>query len=302
MANIYDIRKSRRFDPREVKAVIVDSNRFNRSLLSEIMRTIDVLEVHQARSEKDAIRILDEKRITVMLLEWSELNEMDSLALSERIRRMHDDFSRRVPIIAASSAFTKEQLVKGRNAGIDEFLKRPCSPNDVINRLKMVIETPRPFVDSKNYIGPCRRRKNPADYHGPRRRSEDDVNAVKQVSDEERDMLDKESEIGAAVVRLKMCCSLLLVDPKVGQARAAQAFQNARAAAESQEDVAFIRALSAFSKYIGQTLSQKQMERRVMQTGMSTLEQLVILPVQYTGARMTIAQAFEDAIERKLSA
>lgn len=299
---LYDLRKPRRFDPREVKPLIIDTNRFNRNLMSEIMRTISVLNVQMARNEKEAVRLLDEHRCTIVIVEWSELNEMDVPALVRSIRRLNDDFCRRVPIIASSSSFTREQLVSGRTAGIDEFLKKPCSPNDVVNRLTMVIETPRPFVDSKTYIGPCRRRKNPADYHGPRRRSDDEVNAIKKISNKERDLIDKNSPLIGSVSRIKMCCSLLLSDARIGQERATQAFINARRIAEDVGDPAFLRALQSFEKYVERAVKADALERRVMQTGVSTLEQLVVLPTEYAGPRMTIAQAFEDAIERKIAA
>ena len=298
---LMDLRKPRRFDPREVNALILDTNRFNRNLMAEIMRTIAVVNVELARSEAHALRLLHEQRFTVILIEWSELNEMDTLGFVRSVRKMHDDHSRRLPIIASSSSFTREQLVEGRNSGIDEFLKKPCSPNDVTHRLKMVIETPRPFVDSKTYVGPCRRRKNPADYHGPRRRSCDDVNAIKRISNQEREMIDKATPLGGSVARIKMCCSLLIADQKIGLERTKQAFNSARRAALDADDEAFMRAMAAFEKYIKTGVATGTFERRVLQTGVSTLEQLVVLPAEYAGPRMTIAQAFEDAIERKIT-
>jgi hypothetical protein len=35
-----------------------------------------------------------------------------------------------------------------------------------------VIEHPRPYVRTMNFFGPCRRRRNTNEYHGPERRSE----------------------------------------------------------------------------------------------------------------------------------
>ncbi len=299
---LYDLRKPRRFDPREVKPLIIDTNRFNRNLMGEIMRTIAVVNVQAARSPKDAIRMLDEERCTVVFVEFSELNEMDPVKVTKAIRRMSEDFARRVPIIATSSQITKEQIIQGRNCGMDEFLKKPCSPNDVTQRLKMVIETPRPFVDSKTYIGPCRRRKNPADYHGARRRADDDVNAVKSISDEERAMIDKDSPLGASLVRLKMCCSLLLSDMNSGRSRVAQALSRCRQAGIGEQDKPFIQALTAFESYIARAILAKRIDRQVLQTGISTLEQLVALPREFESARQTIANALHEAIERKMAA
>ena len=52
----FDLRKARRWDPRQVSPLIVDTNRFNRNLLAEIMRTIGVMGLELARDKEDAMR------------------------------------------------------------------------------------------------------------------------------------------------------------------------------------------------------------------------------------------------------
>src|SRR5690606_38001170 len=78
---------------------------------------------------------------------------------------------RRLPIILIQGNLDRRTVTAGRDAGADELLSRPISPDALQQRLQMVIETPRPFIDSSLHIGPCRRRKNPADYHHPMRRA-----------------------------------------------------------------------------------------------------------------------------------
>lgn len=299
---MYDLRKARRYDARNVHPLIIDTNRFNRNLMGEIMRTINIVNVENAKTESDAIRLLHEKRCSVIFIEWSDLNEMDVLPVIRRIRQMNDDFVRRVPIIATSSQLTKEHLVEGRNYGVDEFLKKPCSPADVENRLRMVIETPRPFVDSKVYVGPCRRRKNPADYHGPRRRERDDVGTVKTLTDAERQLIDKSSPIALSLARLKMCCSLMQSGQQGAYDRVSQAILKARQAAIQHKDKSFMRALKAFEAYVDSAAMSNSIDREILLTGISTLEQLVVLPIKFEGARETVAHAYQDAIQRKLAA
>ena len=224
---------------------------------------------------------------------------MDALEFVRSVRGLSDDYTRRLPIIAASSSFNKEMLIEGRNAGVDEFLKKPCSPNDVIGRLRMVVETPRPFVDCKAYVGPCRRRKNPADYHGPRRRSADDMTDAKQISVAEQEMFDKDSPIGAAITRLKVCCSLLLSDRNTGLPRTQQAIVAAKEVAEDATDAALIKGLSAFDSYINWVAEGHAVDKRVIRTGINTMEQIIVLPEEYSTARETIATAFQDALHRK---
>ena len=41
----------------------------------------------------------------------------------------------------------------------------------ILSRLGSVIEHPRPFVRTKYYFGPCRRRRANEEYQGPERRA-----------------------------------------------------------------------------------------------------------------------------------
>ncbi|ACT58611.1 response regulator [Hirschia baltica] len=302
--HIEDVRKKRRYDPRNIRAVVAGSNRFNRNLMLEIMRTLGVLQVDGARCENSLFRMMDDQRSTIVFIEWSDMNDMDVVHTTQQIRKLHDDNLRRVPIIAISSQLTKEMILEGRNAGIDEFLRRPCSPADVEKRLRMVIETPRPFVDSKVYIGPCRRRKNPADYHGPRRRDRDS-SRIKDVSDAERQLVNKKSPMAVALTRLKMTCELLSSDPKGAPVRIRAALEKAMQTARQENDHAIVRTLQSFGAYIEIIIHSKgnaKDARFIINTGVTTLEQLLVLPREYDSARETVSNAFADAIQRRMAA
>ena len=47
-----------------------------------------------------------------------------------------------------------------------------------LTRLIAVIEHPRPYVRTKAYFGPCRRRRGQEEYRGPERRAMADATAV----------------------------------------------------------------------------------------------------------------------------
>lgn len=298
---LLDLRKSRTLRVRDVKALIVDSNRFNRNLMSEIMRAIDVGNVVSAGQPQSALDRLHESQCTVVFLEVSELNEMDALGFARLLREQHEDHIRRIPIIATSSQITKHTVIDGRNAAIDEFLKKPCSPNDVISRLKMVVETPRPFVESNVYVGPCRRRKNPADYHGPMRRTSDtpEVAPVKEV---EKQFIDKGAKVVEALERLKLCCTLLASKKAGASEKVNQALFEARKAAAEAKDLTLVKSVSAFENYISAVMYTDEVDIKIVTIGVSTLEQLAVLPQKYASARETVANAFQNAIQKKMVA
>ena len=56
--------------------------------------------------------------------------------------------------------------------------------------------TPRPFVDCSVYLGPCRRRKNPADYYGAKRRSGE------RVEERPTAMVDADEEAAKTPIRI----------------------------------------------------------------------------------------------------
>ena len=64
-----------------------------------------------------------------------------------------------------------ERVRAARDAGVNEFLAKPVSAKAILTRLISVIEHPRPFVRTKVYFGPDRRRHRDGGYHGPERRA-----------------------------------------------------------------------------------------------------------------------------------
>ena len=71
-----------------------------------------------------------------------------------------------------------ERVRQARDAGVNEFLAKPVSVKAIMTRLISVIEHPRPYVRTKSYFGPCRRRRGDEEYRGPERRAMAETTAV----------------------------------------------------------------------------------------------------------------------------
>ena len=63
-----------------------------------------------------------------------------------------------------------DQVREARDIGVNEFIAKPVSVKTMMQRLQAVIESPRPYVRTKGYFGPCRRRRGAEEYRGPERR------------------------------------------------------------------------------------------------------------------------------------
>jgi two-component system, chemotaxis family, chemotaxis protein CheY len=60
-----------------------------------------------------------------------------------------------------------------RDAGVTEFLAKPISAKALYQRIVNVVVSPRPFIKTKSYFGPDRRRNTTNAYIGPERRGGD---------------------------------------------------------------------------------------------------------------------------------
>ncbi len=99
---------------------------------------------------------------------------MSGLEFTREVRRNTTGMSRETPIILLAGVIDHDQLMGARQSGINEFLLKPVSAQGVLSRVEEVVLRPRKFIDSRNYVGPCRRRKEDPNYAGPWRRLTDE--------------------------------------------------------------------------------------------------------------------------------
>ena len=119
-----------------------------------------------------AWHILRESNPDVILLDWV-MEGMSGLDLIQMIRTNPQTPNPFVPVIMLTGHTHIDQVRQARDAGINEFLAKPVSVKAVMTRLTSVIEHPRPYVRTKAYFGPCRRRRVD-EYRGAERRANKD--------------------------------------------------------------------------------------------------------------------------------
>jgi len=72
-----------------------------------------------------------------------------------------------VPIIMLTGHSEKRRVIEARDTGVTEFLAKPISAKALYQRVLNVVANPRPFIKTKTYFGPCRRRNLYGTYVGP---------------------------------------------------------------------------------------------------------------------------------------
>ena len=76
----------------------------------------------------------------------------------------------------------KKHVMAARDAGVTEFLAKPLSAKALYERILNIVMNPRPFVRTKTYFGPDRRRGAASNYAGPERRKGEMADIIQQHS------------------------------------------------------------------------------------------------------------------------
>ncbi len=158
-------------DLRRITLLLVDENEQSRSFTRSICRSMHFDDILIAGSSSDALDVLRTKKVGLVLCD-SELSPMSAIDFVKKIRSNEAGWLTPsiVPIILLTSEGSPAAFIDARDAGVSDFLVRPLVMQRLMNSVNSIFLSQRPYVKSKNYIGPCRRRKQ-APFHGPERRA-----------------------------------------------------------------------------------------------------------------------------------
>jgi CheY-like chemotaxis protein len=137
--------------------LVVDDSRYARQLIKTAMQTYRLHNVVEAPDAVKAMRFLKEQPIDMILVD----KEMPVLTGTEFIRLVRKGEmgvpNPEIPIIMISGHTDLETIMEARAAGVHDFLAKPVSADALFARIRANMQSPRPFVRAKAYLGPDRR-------------------------------------------------------------------------------------------------------------------------------------------------
>jgi two-component system, chemotaxis family, chemotaxis protein CheY len=158
-----------RFD--KLRVLVVDDNQHMRKLIVAVLQAVGVRDLFEAADGEQAWKTLRDTNPDVIMLDW-QMDGMTGLEFVHLIRNSPRSPNVYIPVIMLTGHTHVEHVRQARDAGVNEFLAKPVSVKAILSRLVNVIEHPRPFIRTKTYFGPCRRRRAVTVYTGPERRKE----------------------------------------------------------------------------------------------------------------------------------
>ncbi len=163
-----------------LNVLLVDDDIHVIKIVKSLLRGFGVKQFDEAHDAAEAFEKLKHTKFDVIIVDFL-MKPLDGLDFIRLVRTAKDSTNPSVPIIMLT-AFADERRVKeARDAGANEFLCKPVTASDLYQRLLGVVQSPRPFIRSETYVGPCRRWHDEPNYKGSERRkdkAEDDPSST----------------------------------------------------------------------------------------------------------------------------
>lgn len=115
------------------KILIFEDNKLNQHLISEQLNKWNCI-TYVTENQKEGLAILKTKEIDVVLMDL-KMPEMSGFEISSSIRSLNDKKLSQIPIIALSADFTSQDKERCYEAGINDFLLKPYTLNELMIKL-----------------------------------------------------------------------------------------------------------------------------------------------------------------------
>jgi CheY-like chemotaxis protein len=157
--------------PQDVEILVVDDHESMRAILGVLLRAFGFVRIRTANDGEQALRMIADYPADIIVTDLKMPN-LDGISFVRRLRALPGDEAM-TPVVMVTGHATPARVVAARDAGVNEFIVKPVNGRMLADRLQRIIDEPRPFVRAAGYVGPCRRRRAPADFTGPFRRGTD---------------------------------------------------------------------------------------------------------------------------------
>jgi two-component system chemotaxis response regulator CheY len=162
-----------------LRFLIIDDNAHMRRIMRTLLHGYGSRDVFEAEDGAGGLEAFTHHTPDIVITDWV-MPIFDGLELTQMIRQPGGNTNPFVPIIMLTGHTEKTRVVGARDAGITEFLAKPISATALYERILNLLAYPRPFIKTKSYFGPDRRRTVHPHYVGPERRKGGNADVISQ--------------------------------------------------------------------------------------------------------------------------
>lgn len=162
-----------KFNLSQSAVLLLEHSRAEQDLYCQMLFGFGGKNVHRCETREEAHKVLAETQIDLVIVD-AQLgpDDEDGYAFVRELRRSRRD-SAFLPVIMVTGHTPGSQITWARDSGVHFVVRKPVSPNVLLERILWIAQEARPMIESDSYFGPDRRfhRLGPPD--GVGRRSDD---------------------------------------------------------------------------------------------------------------------------------
>ncbi len=156
-----------------VSALVLDDNAHMIHIVRTMLRGFGINHTYESRDAAEALELVRHEPIDIVIADY-QMDLLDGLEFTRMVRTAADSRNPFVPIILLTAYTERSRVMAARDAGVTEVCAKPVTAKQLYLKIASVINHPRPFVRTKSYFGPDRRRHDPDAYKGEERRKNAD--------------------------------------------------------------------------------------------------------------------------------
>lgn len=146
------------FNFEQLKVLYVDPNERAHAVVRTILNAMEIKKCNSLFETEGLFKELSRRPPDILITEY-KLDDIDGLELIRRIRQDDKAPDHYLPIILLTG-HTERRIVAGaRDAGVHHVLAKPISIQQFYAAVSWLVSNPVPFIQSGEYYGPDRRRK-----------------------------------------------------------------------------------------------------------------------------------------------
>lgn len=139
-----------------LNVLVVDDQYNFRSLLRNILNSLNIYSICEARNGLEAMDMMRTEVFDVVLTD-DQMDGLDGLSFTREVRRSSGNPDPRTLIILMpSSEITREYLLEATRAGVHDMIVKPLATNSVKARIEKHLTNPLPFQELNGQLVPVR--------------------------------------------------------------------------------------------------------------------------------------------------
>jgi len=122
---------------KERNILVVDDASLSRSLVRTILSKYEFFNIFEASNALSGLQKLREKKIDLLIADL-HMPKMNGIEMVNAIR--NDEKIKHISVLMISGETDREIVVKAINAGIDQYVLKPFSPEMLIEKVNLVFK------------------------------------------------------------------------------------------------------------------------------------------------------------------